>query len=233
MRFLLCAAMTALLAAGPAAGDDKMYKWVDEDGNVTYQDRPPPEESGEVQAFGESPDTDQPAGLPDVALTLYSQEQCDACDRVRALLTERGLPFTEKNPEGDAEVQAELEELAGVVSVPVLVIGDRVLTGYNRDLILDELDEAGFPMGPAGAPAQARPEARSPGAGDQLTREELEAMTPAEITQAARDAALRGEHNELFDEDEGFLPNEDVFQDSPRGEAGDAINQWEDSPQDE
>ncbi|MDZ7841008.1 MAG: glutaredoxin family protein [Gammaproteobacteria bacterium] len=221
MRFLLCAAITALLAAGPAAGEDKMYKWVDEDGNVTYQDRPPPEESGQGQTFSGSADTDQAGGVPDVALTLYSIEQCATCDLVRKLLNERGLPFTEKNVEGDVEVQAELKELAGVVSVPVLAIGDQVLTGYNRDLIIKELDEAGFPTSPAGAPVQAQPEAQPPGSGNQLTREDLEAMTPEEIGQAARDAALRGEHNELFDEDEGFLPNEDTFYDSPEPQAGD------------
>jgi len=163
--------------------------------------------------------------LPDIALTLYSKKQCDACDRVRELLNERGLPFTEKNAGTDAEVQVELKELAGVLAVPVLAIGDRVLTGYNRDLILSELDAAGISMSPAGAPAQAHPNTQSTGSGDQLTREDLEGVTPAEITNAARDSTLRGKDKNLFEEDEGFLPNEDIFPDSREPQCADTITE--------
>lgn len=234
MRFLLYAAVSVtLLAAGSVAGEDKMYKWVDEDGNVTYQDRPPPDESGQVQTF-QQPSSQSPEGtaFPDVAVTLYSIEQCDACDLVRKLLNERGMPFTEKDADNDAEIQAELKEAAGKLSVPVLVIGDEALTGYNKELILNELEEAGFPTTP-GAAAQARtqPEGGSSGSG-QLSREDLEGMTPEEIEQAARDAALRGEDNDLFDEDEGFLPNEDIFNDDNEP-AADDVTQWEEIPEDE
>jgi len=241
MRFLMCAAMAAsLLAAGPAAGADKMYKWVDENGNVTYQDRPPPGESGQVQTIDQSSSQAPARGaaFPDVDITLYSIPECDACDLVRKLLSERGLPFAEKDADGDAEVQAELKEVAGVLSVPVLAIGDEAITGYNRELILNELEEAGFPTTPgSSAPAQARTQPGSGSSGssgsDQLTREDLEGMTPAEIEQAARDAALRGEDNDLFDEDEGFLPNEDIFSDTREAPAGDDITQWEEIPEDE
>lgn len=222
-----------MLAAGPVAGEDELYKWVDEDGNVTYQDRPPPDESGQVQTFEQSSSqSPEGAAFPDVAVTLYSIEECDACDLVRKLLNERGLPFTEKDADNDAEIQAELKEAAGTLSVPVLVIGDEALTGYNKALILNELEEAGFPTTP-GAAVQARtqPEGGSSGSG-QLSREDLEGMTPEEIEQAARDAALRGEDNDLFDEDEGFLPNEDIFNDDNEP-AADDVTQWEEIPEDE
>lgn len=228
--------MTAMmLAAGTAAAQDKLYKWVDENGNVTYQDRPPPDEAGQVQAQTLPQAGSEPAGnaaFPDVQLTLYSIEACDACDLVRNLLDERGLPYTEKDAEDDAEVQAELKEVAGVMSVPVLVIGDDPLTGYNRELILNELEEAGFPTEP-GAPVAAGSGTEGGSADSPLTRADLEGMTPEEIEQAARDAALRGENNDLFDEDEGFLPNEDIFSDTDPGPAPDDITQWEEIPEDE
>lgn len=235
MRILFYAAMAAtLLAAGSAAGEDKLYKWVDEDGNVTYQDRPPPDESGKVQAFdqvlGGADSEGRRAAFPDVDVTLYSIEVCDACDLVRKLLNERGLPFTEKNADNDVEVQEELKEVSGALSVPALAIGDEVLTGFNRDLILRVLKDAGFPT-TDNAQAQPSSEGASSGAGP-LTREDLEGMTPEEIEQAARDAALRGENNDLFDEDEGFLLNEDIFGDSGGGSPDD-ISQWEEIPEDE
>ncbi len=215
MRYLLGAAvMSMLLAAGPAAGqddDNKMYKWVDEDGNVTYQDQPPPDDSGQVQAFDESPVEStggaQDAALPDVDLTLYSIEACDACDLVRNLLSERGLPFTEKDAESDVAVQEELREVSGALSVPALAIGDEVLTGFNRELILRVLEDYGFPAS-ADARAQSEP------ARGEMSREELE--------QAARDAG---------DEDDPF--DDDFFSDLDTAPAGDDISDWEEIPEDE
>jgi len=231
MRFLLCAAMTAsFLAAGPATGDeDKLYKWVDEDGNVTYQDRPPPDESGKVQTFQQSLERSAGEGagvaLPDVDVTLYSIEACDACDLARELLNERGLPYTEKNAESDVEVQEELREVAGVLSVPVLVIGDEVLTGYNKALILNELEEAGFPI----TPGQARQAVADPG-DDSPGDSGSDAMTADEVEQAARGA----EENELLDEEDDLLSNQDgIFDDEQRTPDSDDVTEWEEIPEDE
>lgn len=48
-RTLVLLTFTALLLSATAQGA-KVYKWVDEDGRVTYRDKPPPPESGgEVQ----------------------------------------------------------------------------------------------------------------------------------------------------------------------------------------
>jgi len=48
-KFVALLMFAALLATVSAQGA-KVYKWVDEDGRVTYRDRPPPAESGgEVQ----------------------------------------------------------------------------------------------------------------------------------------------------------------------------------------
>ncbi|MDZ7842112.1 MAG: glutaredoxin family protein [Gammaproteobacteria bacterium] len=218
MRFLLCAAMTAtLLAAGPAAGQDesKLYKWVDEDGNVTYQDRPPPDEARPVQTFEQplerSAEGEQDIELPDVDLTLYSIEACDACDLVRNLLNDRGLPFTEKDAEQNVEVQDELREVSGVLSVPVLVIGDEVLTGFNRDLILRVLSDAGFPTDP-GARARA-PESSG------------EEPAPDETDQAGGDASPDGEETDSFEED--------IFSGFDDAPLNDDISQWEEIPEDE
>jgi glutaredoxin len=232
MRFLLGAAMTAmLLAAGPTAGQngDKLYKWVDENGNVTYQDRPPPEQTGQVQEFEQSsyeagaggPD----AAMPDVELVLYAIDECDVCDMVRTLLDERGLPFTEKDAQSDVEVQDELRQVSGRLSVPVLTIGEEVLTGYNRELILNELEDAGFPTEDGGGAA-------AQSGGD-------DGMTPEELEQAARNGGSGGEDDdpfageaELFDDTGGDPAGEDIFADSPAADSDD-ITQWEEIPEDE
>lgn len=37
------------MAVAPGVDAGKLYKWVDRDGRVTYQDRPPPAESGRIE----------------------------------------------------------------------------------------------------------------------------------------------------------------------------------------
>jgi len=161
LRAALCALLAAsVLGAGPAAGgENKLYKWIDEDGNVIYQDQPPPEGAGQVQTFASPADDPAPGGpTPAVDVVLYAIEDCDACDLVRKVLDDRGVPFEEKDAENNVEVQSEIREVAGTLSVPVLVIGDGVLTGYNKQVLGDELDEAGFTAsGTAGAARRDRP----------------------------------------------------------------------------
>lgn len=206
---LLCILASAcLLVASSACAQEKLYKWVDENGNVTYQSQPPPANAGQVETLESIGDTGARAPSPDVNVVLYSIKVCDACDLVRNLLTEWRVPFAEKNADGDAKVQAELKKVAGKLSVPALLIGDEVLMGYNKALIENELKEVGFS---AGLPATATPPKQTPEP-HKLTREDLAGMTPEEIEQAARDAALRGIDNDLFEEDAGFATlNEDVL----------------------
>lgn len=192
---LLCAAGAASVVwATPAMTAENLYKWVDENGNVTYQDRPPPEQStGEERYIEGSDDVYRLAGD---GIVLYAAGACDACDRVRDLLVEYQVPFEERNPFGNAETRAELEELSGSLSVPVLLIANEVLAGYDEQLISSALARAGFTTR-ADAPAQSPQPS--------VTREELERMTPAEVEQAARDAVARGVDNDLFERDEGYF----------------------------
>lgn len=222
--------MVAVLAAPAAMSAEKLYKWVDENGNVTYQDEPPPTDTGQVETLVEPGRQPAPtAAVPDVSVVLYSIKACDACDLVRNLLQERQVPFEEKGAEGDADVQAELKKVSGVLSVPVLTIGDQVLTGYNKDLILNELGEAGF-----STTVQAAAEPASAGSQKPLTREDLQGMTPDERQQAARDSVARGEDNDIFDEDNGFTLNEDAFpNDSGGSGSSDDITTLEEIPEDE
>lgn len=219
VRTALVSALAACFVAGgsTAVADDKLYKWVDEDGNVTYQDQPPPDGSGQHETFVEDLGGSEPAAAaPDVNVVLYSIETCDACDLVRKILEDQRVAFQEKNAEDDVEVQDEIREVAGTLSVPVLVIGDEVLTGYNKRMVLNELEDAGLT-------GQASDDRESGGAG-QATREEREQISPEERQQAAED-------NDGFGEEGGFLLDEDIFSDS--GSSGDDIRDLEEIPEDE
>lgn len=144
---LYSAAMLLLLAAGLAAtpaSAQKMYKWVDEQGNVTYQDQPPPDDAKVLDEYTAPGEENEPqSGAP---VTLYSVPQCDACDLVRLLLQKNSVPFTEKNPSSDTAAADELKQRSGQLSVPSLTVGDKLLMGYNSLAIRDELKSAGYQL---------------------------------------------------------------------------------------
>ena len=123
---------------------------VDASGNVSMRDKCPPgmTKKGEkvLRGLGGkklTPVEEVAAAKP---LVLYTVPSCDACDLVRNLLSNEGYPFTEKDVQDNAEIQQELEEVAGGLTVPALLVGDqRPLTGYSRSAILAALSQAGYP----------------------------------------------------------------------------------------
>ena len=132
-----------------------LYKWIDEDGNVVYQDTPPPNnvefEESEVQGLPD-PLSDQVGQQIEEAarsnpVSLYTVPVCDSCDLVRLYLERNSIPFAEKDVRNNVETQAELQDLTGALSVPTLVIGNRTLDGFSRAAIKSALVDAGFPIG--------------------------------------------------------------------------------------
>jgi glutaredoxin len=136
----------------PTAYGVKLYKWVDEDGNVTYHDRPPPEagysvERKDFKLGGRTTRSDSEAGkaADESPVVLYTAPKCTACDLARAYLDRRNVPFTDKNVSGDAEAIKELQEKSGALTVPTIMVGSKVMKGYMESLLEGELDDAGYP----------------------------------------------------------------------------------------
>lgn len=181
-------AVMVLVLLAPAHATT-LYKWVDENGNITYQDTPPP---GDVEF--EANDVDSPpTPLPvdagtqieqaalDNPVSLYSVPICDACDLVRLYLERNSIPFAEKNVQNNIDLQKELEAKAGALTVPTLSIGDHVLDGYSRVAISSALSEAGFPVtADRGSAAPAEESSGEDDDGEPLTPLEAESAGDSE-----------------------------------------------------
>jgi glutaredoxin len=163
--------LALLVVAGAAAA--QVYKWKDAQGGVHYGDSAPPQgaQAPQVLKVAPAPDAGAAAGLPYALaravrqhpVTLYTAARCEACDRGRSLLRERGIPFTEKTV-STQEDQQQLRSLNGNGRVPLLLVGSRQETGLKAALWQEALDSAGYPrqtMLPAGyryaAPEPATP----------------------------------------------------------------------------
>jgi glutaredoxin 3 len=76
-----------------------------------------------------------------VDVVMYSTTFCPYCERARALLTRKGVPFREiKVDEDPSQREVMLQRSGGRRTVPQIFIGDRHVGGYDD---LYALDRAG------------------------------------------------------------------------------------------
>ena len=68
------------------------------------------------------------------SIEIYTTPFCPYCGWAKELLDRKGVPFTERNVGKDPTARQELMEL-GLMSLPVILIGDKRLTGFNPTAI--------------------------------------------------------------------------------------------------
>lgn len=173
--------MTVLLAvlvfAVPAQAA-QLYRWVDDKGRVEWRDTPPPATAKKVEKRTIGGSVIETSTLPyslqqavkSFPVTLYTSNCGEGCDKARAHLLRRGVPFTQKNPQDDVEAYKKLTN--GGMQVPLLFIGRERLTGYEEGAWNSALDSAGYarqpvpgyvaPKPPAAAAAAPKPQAQPP-----------------------------------------------------------------------
>src|SRR3990167_2565379 len=136
MRNIVILIIALFMLPWGMASAQKMYKWVDGQGNVSYHDRPPPTNSGyrveekQVSAKRASATDETEDAAQKSPVVLYSVPKCSSCDAARAYLQKRKVPFAEKNVEKDVKLQEELKTKAGGLSVPTILVGAKVMNGY-------------------------------------------------------------------------------------------------------
>ncbi len=162
-RHFSIAALSLLLMTVTAAHAQQLYRWVDQNGRVTYSQNPPPAGaakniqqkrlgSGSVVEGSDLPYAAQIA-VKNFPVTLYTSPECsDACKQGRDALSKRGIPFKEISVGDDQSVDA-LRKLSGGTRIPTLQVGSQISTGFEPDAWKNALDNAGYP---ASIPASSR-----------------------------------------------------------------------------
>lgn len=174
IKFLSTAAI-AVAAAGllaSAANAQQVYRIVGPDGKVSFSDQPPPAASnakattsaGNPGASSGASGGVLPYELRQIAskypVTLYTGESCGPCTSARAMLTSRGIPFTEKIVATPEDIKA-LQRLSGDTSLPFATIGGQQLNGFSDAEWTQFLNAAGYPASSI-LPANYRQAAATP-----------------------------------------------------------------------
>ena len=140
---LLIVAYLSLFAA--TAWSVEILQCEDAQGNKSFYSQCPPGWHEINKKNYSTATADAGTTTPNITATLYIVPDCDTCDQVKEFLEVRKIPVTEKDVSGNADLQKELKDkTGGDLRVPVLVIGDKVLTGYNRTNLLAALSAAGY-----------------------------------------------------------------------------------------
>lgn len=129
----------------------KMYKWVDANGNISYQDRPPPKnakilQEREISASGKSTQVTNPVANDAVPVIVYTLDNCGRCTEVIAWLTARGVPSQARSLQEDRDAQRQILDLSNGLTVPTLFIDDRIITDTSEDAMLAALSQAGYTL---------------------------------------------------------------------------------------
>ena len=159
--YVACLVLMASFCHSAAA--DQLYKWVDSQGRVTYQSTPPPDSAAEIveTKIGTVGASDGEAPAEQVfetdPITFYTKPECATCDQARTYFEEMEIPFEEVDIAEDEAVAAKMQKNFGHNNVPTVKVGNKSITGYEKNTMAKILKGAGYniPDEEEGAPAEA------------------------------------------------------------------------------
>lgn len=87
-------------------------------------------------------------------VSIYTTPTCHFCQMSKELFKANNVQYTEYNVASDSEKRQEMIEKSGQMGVPVIVIGDELIVGFDKHRIDSALGlSEGAGVTPADAPA--------------------------------------------------------------------------------
>lgn len=72
-------------------------------------------------------------------ITVYSTPSCHFCHMAKEFFTANNVVFTDIDVASDASKRQEMMEKSGQMGVPVIVIGEDIIVGFNKPKIQELL----------------------------------------------------------------------------------------------
>jgi len=73
--------------------------------------------------------------MADKKVTIYTTNICPWCIKAKEFFKENKISYAEKNVQENPKLANELLEKSGQMGVPVIIIGDSVLIGFNKERV--------------------------------------------------------------------------------------------------
>jgi len=72
-------------------------------------------------------------------VTIYSTPSCHFCHMAKEFFKEKNIPYTEHDVAGDMERRKEMIDKSGQMGVPVIIIDNDLIVGFNKPKISELL----------------------------------------------------------------------------------------------
>ncbi|MDQ3245184.1 MAG: NrdH-redoxin [bacterium] len=73
-------------------------------------------------------------------VTIYSTPSCHFCHMAKDYFKENNIAFTDHDVASDTAKRAEMVEKSGQMGVPVIIIGDDIIVGFNKPKVVELLE---------------------------------------------------------------------------------------------
>lgn len=71
---------------------------------------------------------------------IYSTPTCTYCHQAKDFFKEQGVEYTEHDVSVDTEKRQEMIDKSGQMGVPVIMVGEELIVGFDKDKIKELLD---------------------------------------------------------------------------------------------
>jgi glutaredoxin 3 len=68
-------------------------------------------------------------------VTIYSTPSCHFCHMAKDFFKEKNVKFTDYDVAADTDKRKEMVEKSGQMGVPVIIIGNDLIIGFNKPVI--------------------------------------------------------------------------------------------------
>ena len=73
-------------------------------------------------------------------VTIYSTPSCHFCHMAKDFFKEKGVAFEDFDVASNLEKRKEMMDKSGQMGVPVIIIEDQIVVGFNQPKIVELLD---------------------------------------------------------------------------------------------
>lgn len=70
--------------------------------------------------------------MPQPPVTIYTTPTCHFCHAAKDFFTTHNIAFTEHDVASDIEQRKQMVEKSGQMGVPVILVGDRLVVGFDE-----------------------------------------------------------------------------------------------------
>lgn len=74
------------------------------------------------------------------AVKVYSTPTCTYCQKTKAFLKENNVEYEEINVAEDEAAREEMIEKTGQMGVPVIMVGDTIIVGFDKEALKKALN---------------------------------------------------------------------------------------------